>query len=678
MSETQFDDFTNTLEEVGYESGNSLPETYVVIRFNKKINVKTLEWIVDKIRDQRSSGGGELLVLKQPYNAKQGVILHISASKIKFLEAAEEMEIIKCDKSGQQREFTVSNLEDFLPDGMHIDDLLTTAEKQKIIKHELDNIRALPEDKFIPEYKNYALYEGQSILHLCLSNNLIKSIFPLHDEEMLKKLGKNWYMKLFSTQPIEEIRLYFGESIALYFSFLSFYTAALIIPTLLGFLQAFLSQGTVPFFCIFNVLWVTVFLELWRRRSNELAYRWGTIGMTSLDEPRANFRGKLGIDEVSKKLQPQYPRWRTNFKMYCISFPIVILCLVLASFVMLLQFWIEDYLILLGTPLALQLLLLPGSIYAAVVYIVNIYYRKLAKYLTEWENHRTSSQFERHYVVKLVLFEFVNNFMSLFYIAFVKQDLDVLKKQLATMLIIQQAINNVFEALIPLATFKFYTLKTIKAEQSILKKSLEKIEYNKDVLKYIPELSLDDTRIQEAQKEAKMEVYETTFDDYLEIYIQFGYVLLFSSVYPLAALWAVINNILEIRSDAFKLCLVYQRPFPRKVKDIGAWQKAFEVVGALSILTNCGLLCLSPQLRSKYLFEQIEWILIFVALEHILLGLRYLIHITIPEKPEWVRVALAKRNHESKQALKREQQQQNRRILARKFKTVYGKQSAIS
>lgn len=69
-----------------------------------------------------------------------------------------------------------------------------------------------------------------------------------------------------------------------------------------------------------------------------------------------------------------------------------------------------------------------------------------------------------------------------------------------------------------------------------------------------------------------MEVYEETYDDYLEMFIQFGYVFLFSSVYPMAAFWAIFNNILEIRADAFKLCIVNQRPMSKRVKDIGAWQ----------------------------------------------------------------------------------------------------------
>jgi anoctamin-10 len=50
----------------------------------------------------------------------------------------------------------------------------------------------------------------------------------------------------------------------------------------------------------------------------------------------------------------------------------------------------------------------------------------------------------------------------------------------------------------------------------------------------------------------------------------------------------------------------------------------------------------------------VEWVLIFVFLEHVLLGIRTVLHLVIADRPEWVRVALARINHMSKQALKNE------------------------
>lgn len=659
-----------------------LPTTYIVVKISKDIKTATLHWLVEKIRGKRRDGGAELIVMTQADDSGEddGYTLHISASKIKFLETAEEMELMKLDRSGQMREFTVAQLEDFLPEDMHVDDLLTMSERQTIVWHELDNIRALAEDDHIPGYTNYTLYEGQSIFQVCQKYKLVTKVYPLHDQEALKKLGQKWYLSLFEKQPFEEIRLYFGEAIALYFTFLSCYTSALIIPVFLGFLQLLVSRETVPFFCVFNVVWVTIVLEIWKRRSNELAFKWGTIGMTSLDEPRPNFRGTMGIDSVTGKVQPQSPRYMTYLKMYAVSIPIVFICMIGAFILMLLSFWAEDYIKQLGEKYQ-QFIILPSVIYSILVFVVNLYYRKLATYLTEWENHRTQSQYDRHRVTKLVLFEFVNNFMSLFYIAFVIQDLDMLKSQLQTMLIISQGINNFQEALLPLA-LKYYSVKVLSWKEKVFEKKpkikkfgTKTLNYAKDNLR-IPEIPADDPRIAQAALEGNMEEYEGTYDDYLELFIQFGYVFLFSSVYPMAGFWAVLNNLLEIRADAFKLCKIYQRPMSRRVKDIGAWQRSFEIMGALSIFTNCGMLYLSPQMRRRGLWmSDVEWLLTFVVLEHLLLGLRFLIHITISDKPEWVRIALAKRNYESKQALKFERAQKSRRLLTRRFKTVHGTHS---
>lgn len=45
-------------------------------------------------------------------------------------------------------------------------------------------------------------------------------------------------------------------------------------------------------FALFNVVWATLFLERWKRREAELAYKWGTLDTPaeSLEEPRPQFR----------------------------------------------------------------------------------------------------------------------------------------------------------------------------------------------------------------------------------------------------------------------------------------------------------------------------------------------------------------------------------------------------
>lgn len=45
-------------------------------------------------------------------------------------------------------------------------------------------------------------------------------------------------------------------------------------------------------FAIFNVIWATLFLEEWKQRGAEFAYKWGTLDTPaeSIEEPRPQFR----------------------------------------------------------------------------------------------------------------------------------------------------------------------------------------------------------------------------------------------------------------------------------------------------------------------------------------------------------------------------------------------------
>lgn len=49
-------------------------------------------------------------------------------------------------------------------------------------------------------------------------------------------------------------------------------------------------------FALFNVIWSTLFLEEWKRRGAELAYKWGTLDSPgeAVEEPRPQFRVSLG------------------------------------------------------------------------------------------------------------------------------------------------------------------------------------------------------------------------------------------------------------------------------------------------------------------------------------------------------------------------------------------------
>eukprot|EP00455_Lapot_gusevi_P018307 TRINITY_DN19976_c0_g1_i1.p1 TRINITY_DN19976_c0_g1~~TRINITY_DN19976_c0_g1_i1.p1 ORF type:complete len:167 (-),score=23.31 TRINITY_DN19976_c0_g1_i1:46-507(-) len=94
--------------------------------------------------------------------------------------------------------------------------------------------------------------------------------------------------------------------------------------------------------------------------------------------------------------------------------------------------------------------LIPPIVYALVMRQMNGVCAAVAHQLTFWENHQTRSAHNTSWIVKRVAFGFVNNYLSFFYLLFVKGDLQALQKQLQTVLITNLVVGNISEVLIPI------------------------------------------------------------------------------------------------------------------------------------------------------------------------------------------------------------------------------------
>ena len=53
--------------------------------------------------------------------------------------------------------------------------------------------------------------------------------------------------------------------------------------------------------------------------------------------------------------------------------------------------------------------------------------------------------------------------------------------------------------------------------------------------------------------------------------LQYGFVTMFVAAFPLAPVCALINNIIEIRVDAYNKVHNSRRPVAERAEDIGAW-----------------------------------------------------------------------------------------------------------
>ncbi|KFO33287.1 Anoctamin-10 [Fukomys damarensis] len=630
----------------------------VVIELAQDVKEETKEWLRNRIVAKKKDGGAQLLfrpLLNKHEKETLGNdnLYLVGASRVRLLLGAEALGLVKESTDGTMRAFTHGTRHSFR--GFHDDndDFLTMAECQFIVKHELENLRARDE-QMIPGCPQAKLYPGKSLLRRLLTSGVVLQVFPLHDHEALKKLEDSWYTRFsLRCQPIDRIRGYFGETIALYFGFLEYFTLALIPMAVIGlpyYLFVWEDYDKYVIFASFNLIWSTVILEVWKRGCADMTYRWGTLLMKrQFEEPRPGFHGTLGINPVTGREEPLYPSYKRQLRIYLVSLPFVCLCLYLSLYIMMIYFDLEDWALGVhdesGTEWTSVLLYVPSILYAIVIEVMNRLYRYAAEFLTAWgvlRSHRAAANFALS-----PQFNFLNCFASLFYIAFVLKDMKLLGQSLATLLITSQIINQIAESLLPYWLQKKHSVK-VKRKVQALKVNIDATFYEQVIL------------------EKEMGTYLGTFDDYLELFLQFGYVSLFSCVYPLAAAFAVINNFTEVNSDALKMCRVFKRPFSEPSSSIGVWQLAFETMSVISVVTNCALIGMSPQVNAVFPESKTDLVLIVVAVEHAILALKFILAFAIPDKPRHIQMKLARLEFESLEALKQQVRDANVQCFCRK------------
>ncbi|CAB1325932.1 unnamed protein product, partial [Coregonus sp. 'balchen'] len=701
----------------------------LLMTFPDTIDDNTLLWLLNHIR----LGIPQVTIQIRQHQHTQGYTFYITSTFENLLRGAELLgmhKLVKPEYGGGTRRFSCE--EDNIYENIESElCFFTSRERQSIIKYWLDNLRAKT--------------RGGPSQH------------PLPGGTTNHQLMTSWVQAVCERQPLDDICDYFGVKIGMYFAWLGFYTNSMLYPAVIGFLLWILAEADQTsqdiccvVFALFNVVWATVFLERWKRREAELAYMWGTLDTPaeSLEEPRCE--------------ELYYPPWKRTMFRWMVSLPICLLCLCFVFLAMLVCLEMQEFVMEIKELPSITRFI-PKMLLAIVVTVCDEVYRKIAHWLNYMENYRLQSAYENNLIIKMVFFEFINSYLSLFYIGFYLKDMERLKEMLATLLIFRQFFQNIKEVLQPylyehhkLGVFtpkvvweilqaivlKYSRLAVGKAQVSWTIQSLlspkgpatlpgqteqnkrgdlkagyrfteeewdindtlrqrkisfnEKVDVARDIamatqpedsfLEDSPtlveegmdpssvfEISDDDSDYESSEtketsvsppngydtvvcqrwkspipkKEAKswidppdepksviltqaeiescMQTYEDTLQDYQEMFIQFGYVVLFSSAFPLAAMWALINNIIEIRT--------------------------MEAMGLIAIIVNCYLIGQCGQLQRLFPWLSPEMVIIsIVVLEHFAILLKYIIHVAIPDIPGWVADEMAKLEYRRREA----------------------------
>ncbi|KAG7482526.1 anoctamin-5-like isoform X2 [Solea senegalensis] len=495
-------------------------------------------------------------------------------------------------------------------------------------------------------------------------------------------LYNHWarFLCFYKEQPLNLIRKYYGEKIGIYFAWLGFYTEMLFFAAVMGVIcftygvlsyddnisskeicdaaiggsivmcplcdkkcpfwklnstclsswqsHLFDNEGTV-FFAIFMGIWVTLFLEFWKRRQARLEYEWDLVDFEEAQQQlqiRPEFEIRCTtkrLNKITQEMEPYLPI-TSKCARFCLSgatvvfwISLIVACIigviayrlaVYAAFASIIKDPLKDIQVV-GRFITPQLAtsVTASCINFVIIMILNFFYERVAIWITDMEIPKTHLEYENRLTMKMFLFQFVNYYSSCFYVAFFKgkfvgypgdykymfgkwsklrnEECDPggclieLTTQLVIVMAGKQLWGNIQEALLPLIRNWWRSRKGRHHPEN------QYSRWEQDhVLQNFSQLGL--------------------FYEYLEMVIQFGFITLFVASFPLAPLLALANNILEIRVDSWKFTTQFRRPVASKARNIGAWQEILNAVAILSVVTNAFIMAFTSDMipRMVYLY----------------------------------------------------------------------------
>lgn len=368
-----------------------------------------------------------------------------------------------------------------------------------------------------------------------------------------------------------------------------------------------------------------LFLELWKRYSAEITHRWDLTGFDTHEEhPRPKYLARLAnvqrkrVDYITNTKEPDPPFWRMKLPAAVFSFSIVLL-LVSLAFAAVLGVVLYRMSVLaalsvnenaLTTSYAIYITTITAAlINLALIFVFNWFYMWLATWLTECEVLRTQTEFDDSLTLKIYLFQFVNYYASIFYIAFYKGKfigypgkynrffnyrqeecglggcLTELCIQLAIIMVGKQAMNTVLEMVQP-RLYKYYNALRVKLARK--RNRSHRAEAQK---RWVRDLELVEWGSQ------------SLFNEYLEMVLQYGFVTIFVAAFPLAPFFALLNNVLEMRFDAKKLLRFHRRPVTQRVRNIGVWYRILDCIGKLSVITNGFIIAFTSEFIPRLVYR---------------------------------------------------------------------------
>ncbi|KAK7420858.1 hypothetical protein QQZ08_010187 [Neonectria magnoliae] len=443
----------------------------------------------------------------------------------------------------------------------------------------------------------------------------VHSVFPLHNHAFNKAWIKKWSSKYTVDQDdLNDIRDKFGENVAFYFAFLGSYFRFQVVPAAIG-LSAWLVLGQFSsFYALCCSLWSVVFFEYWKKQEVDLAVQWGVRGVSSIQQSRPEFEWEHEAeDAVTGEPVKVYPPLK-RVKTQLLQIPFSVACIIALGTLIVTCNSLEVFINEVYTgPGKAYLGFLPTIFLVIGTPTISSFLMSAAEKLTAWENYGTVDAHDAALIQKQFVLNFMTSYMAPLFTAFVYIPfghilvplLEFWRKTAQTITFSEKPLptrefeinparisNQMFYFTVTAQIVNFATEVVVPyVKQQAMSKAKEFQTKGKQSYDHEEEAAF----LERVRKECELEVYDVS-GDYREMVMQFGYVSLFSVAWPLAACCFLVNNWIELRSDALKIAISSRRPIPWRTDSIGPWLTGLGFLSWLGSITSAAIVYLcSPQ-----------------------------------------------------------------------------------
>ncbi|ATY58483.1 Anoctamin TMEM 16 [Cordyceps militaris] len=472
----------------------------------------------------------------------------------------------------------------------------------------------------------------------------VTSCFPLHDEAANKALLRHLSSRLWlTTADFDRVRDLFGSKVAFYFAFIQHYLAFLTFPAVTGVMAWLWLPKYSLAYAVVTSVWCTVFLEYWKLQEVDLSIRWDVRGIrkTKVNRPEFKFE-KVIVDDNGQEIH-YFPKWK-QITRQLLQVPFIAVATVALGAIICAVFAVEVLISETYTgPHQFYLEYLPTIILAVAIPYINSSLEGVAQALTVFENHRTADAHEIAYTQKLFILSIITNYLPILltafvYIPFGDAIIPHLKRAVLAVLpsLAHTFATHSFQADADKLRNEVIALTLTGQlssffEENVLPYLKHKVtEWHRVYRRAYPKHAMLLTMVDDDEDEAaflgrcrtqsSLDTYNV-HDDMAELVLQFGYLALFSPVWPLIPLGFLVNNWIELRSDFAKICLEHQRPHPVRADGVGPWILSLDMltwIGSISTGAIVHIFGGSDGINTNWTTLPIT---IFIS-EHILLLLR--------------------------------------------------------